>query len=100
MRFARRGNRREVLLLTPLAPHNFGMRPVVVPDTARIVLTIHARRGEAMLSVDNRTYRISDGDRIEISRASERILLAVPHNISFYETLHSKMMWDADIRNR
>ncbi len=53
-----------------------------------------------MLSVDNRTYRISDGDRIEISRASERILLAVPHNISFYETLHSKMMWDADIRNR
>lgn len=88
------------LLLTPLAPHNFGMRPVVVPDTARIVLTIHARRGEAMLSVDNRTYRISDGDRIEISRASERILLAVPHNISFYETLHSKMMWDADIRNR
>ncbi len=87
------------LLLTPLAPHNFGMRPVVVPDTARVVLTIHARHGEAMLSVDNRTCRIGDGDRIEISRASERILLAVPHNISFYGTLHSKMMWDADIRN-
>ncbi len=87
------------LLLTPLAPHNFGMRPVVVPDTAHVVLAIHARHGEAMLSVDNRTCRIGDGDRIEISRASERILLAVPHNISFYGTLHSKMMWDADIRN-
>ncbi len=87
------------MLLTPLAPHNFGMRPVVVPDSAKIVLTVHARHGEAMLSVDNRTYRIGDGDRIEITRASERILLAVPHNISFYETLHSKMMWDADIRN-
>lgn len=86
-------------LITPLAPHNFGMRPVVVPDSARIVLTIHARHGEALLSVDNRTYRIGDGDRIEIARAAERILLAVPHNISFYETLHSKMMWDADIRN-
>lgn len=87
------------MLLTPLAPHNFGMRPVVVPDSAKIVLTVHARHGEAMLSVDNRTYRIGDGDRIEIRRAAERILLAVPHNISFYETLHSKMMWDADIRS-
>lgn len=87
------------MLLTPLAPHNFGMRPLVVPDSARIALTIHARNGQATISVDNRTYRIADGDTIEIVRAAERILLAVPHNISFYRTLHTKMMWDADIRN-
>ncbi len=86
-------------LLTPLAPHNFGMRPVVVPDTATISLKIHTRHGEAMLSVDNRTYRISDGKQITIRRAKEQILLAAPHNISFYETLHCKMMWDVDIRN-
>ena len=85
-------------LLTPLAPHN-GMRPVVVPDTATISLKIHTRHGEAMLSVDNRTYRISDGKQITIRRAKEQILLATPHNISFYETLHCKMMWDVDIRN-
>lgn len=86
-------------LLTPLAPHNFGMRPVVIPDTATIELTIHTRHGQAMLSVDNRTYRIGDGEKILIRRAKEQILLATPHNISFYETLHSKMMWDVDIRN-
>ena len=86
-------------LLTPLAPHNFGMRPVVVPDTATIELTIHTRHGQAMLSVDNRTYRIGDGEKITIRRAKEQILLATPHNISFYETLHCKMMWDVDIRN-
>lgn len=87
-------------LITPLAPHNFGMRPVVVPDSAEIKLDISARHGEAMLSIDNRTYRIGEGEKITIRRASEAILLALPHNISFYETLHSKMMWDADIRNR
>ena len=86
-------------LLTPLAPHGFGMRPVVVPDTSVIELTIHTRLGKAMLSVDNRTYRIGDGTHIKIRRASEQILLATPHNISFYETLHCKMMWDVDIRN-
>ena len=86
-------------LLTPLAPHNFGMRPVVIPDSATIELTIHTRHGEAMLSVDNRSYRIGDGEKITIRRAKEQILLATPHNISFYETLHCKMMWDVDIRN-
>lgn len=87
-------------LITPLAPHNFGMRPVVVPDSAEIELDISARNGEAMLSIDNRTYRIGEGEKIKIRRAEESILLALPHNISFYETLHNKMMWDADIRNR
>ena len=86
-------------LLTPLAPHNFGVRPVVVPDSAEIELTIHTRYGEAMLSADNRSLRIGDGTSIKVSRAKEQILLVVAHNISFYETLHCKMMWDVDIRN-
>ena len=86
-------------LLTPLAPHNFGLRPVVLPDSAEISLTINARHGRAMLSIDNNTYTVENGTKIEIRRAGEHILLAVPHNISFYEALHSKMMWDIDIRN-
>ena len=86
-------------LLTPLAPHNFGMRPVVLPDSAEISLTINARHGRAMLSIDNNTYTVENGTQIEIRRAGEHILLAVPHNISFYEALHRKMMWDIDIRN-
>lgn len=86
-------------LLTPLAPHNFGMRTVVLPDNAEIELGIHSRHGGAMLSIDNRALRIADGEKIFIKRAEEQILLVTPHNISFYEALHSKMMWDADIRN-
>ena len=89
----------ECFLLTPLAPHNFGMRPVVIPDTAEIVLSVHSRHGEAMLSIDNRTYRLGDGEEITLRKAIEKILLVQPHNISFYQTLHSKMGWDVDIRN-
>ena len=86
-------------LLTPLAPHNFGMRPVVIPDTAEITLEIKTRQGKAMLSIDNRTYTLHNGEQIHLCRAEEQVLLVTPHNISFYETLHSKMMWDVDIRN-
>ena len=87
-------------LLTPLAPHNFGMRAVVVPDTAVIELEIDARAaGKALLSVDNRTLTIGAEQRLTLRRAQSDVLLVTPHNISFYETLHSKMMWDVDIRN-
>ena len=86
-------------LLTPLAPHNFGMRPVVIPDTAEIVLCVHSRHGKAMLSIDNRTYKLGDGEKITLRKAVEKILLVQPHNISFYQTLHCKMGWDVDIRN-
>ena len=89
----------ECFLLTPLAPHNFGMRPVVIPDNAEIVLSVHSRHGEAMLSIDNRTYRLKDGEKIVLRRNEEKILLVQPHNISFYQALHSKMMWDVDNRN-
>ena len=85
-------------LLTPLAPHNFGMRPVVVPDTAEIVLQVMTRQGEAILSVDNRAYTLGNGEQIYLRRAAEQILLVLPHNISFFDTLRDKMMWGVDIR--
>ena len=79
----------ECFLLTPLAPHNFGMRPVVIPDTAEIVLSVHSRHGEAMLSIDNRTYRLKDGEKITLRKCEEKILLVQPHNISFYQLIQA-----------
>jgi NAD+ kinase len=76
------------------------MRSVVVPDTATIELEIDARwAGRALLSVDNRTLELGAEQRLSVRRSEQEILLVVPHNISFYETLHSKMMWDVDVRN-
>lgn len=86
------------LILSPLAPHNLTMRPVVVPDSSRITLRLSARGGEAFLSLDNRTYNLSDGATIELQTASEQLILATPHNNSFYDTLRDKMMWGVDNR--
>lgn len=86
------------LVLSPLAPHNLTMRPVVVPDSSRITLRLSARGGEAFLSLDNRTYTLRDGATIELQTASEQLILATPHNNSFYDTLRDKMMWGVDNR--
>ena len=89
----------QCLVLSPLAPHNLTMRPVVIPDTSEITLHVHARRSDAFITLDNRSYPIGAGSAFTVRRAEEPIFLAVPHNISFYDTLRNKMMWGIDIRS-
>lgn len=86
------------LVLSPLAPHNLTMRPVVIPDCSEVSFRVHTRDDGAFLSIDNRTYRIREGATFRVRRAEQSIFLAVPHNISFYDTLRNKMMWGVDMR--
>lgn len=85
-------------VLTPLSPHNLTLRPVVIPDSSTVELKIHTRSNEASISVDNRTFAISDNKKIVIQMAKRAISLAVPHNISFYDSLRNKLMWGVDNR--
>ena len=86
------------LILTPLSPHNLTLRPVVAPDSSTISLAIHPPKAEASISVDNRTFAVADGEKIEVKISKRSISLAVPHNISFYDTLRNKLMWGVDNR--
>ena len=85
-------------LLTPLAPHNLTMRPIVMPDSSAVTLHINTRNTEASISADNRTFKISNDTVLTIKKAKRYIRLAVPHNISFFDSLRNKMMWGVDIR--
>lgn len=85
-------------LLTPLAPHNLTMRPIVMPDSSVVTLHIATRNNEASISADNRTIKISNDTILTIRKAKRSIRLAVPHNISFFDSLRNKMMWGVDIR--
>ena len=86
------------LVLSPLAPHNLTMRPIVIPDNAEITLKLDARGGEVFLSSDNRTYTLKDRATVRLHKACEGLILATPHNNSFYDTLREKMMWGVDNR--
>ena len=85
-------------LLTPLAPHNLTMRPIVMPDTSIVKLHIDTRGNDASISIDNRTFKIANNATLTIKKAKRYIRLAVPHNISFFDSLRNKMMWGVDIR--
>jgi NAD+ kinase len=85
-------------ILSPIAPHNLTMRPIVMPDTSIVTLRIDTRNNDASISIDNRTFKIADNTILTIKKAKRYIRLAVPHNISFFDSLRNKMMWGVDIR--
>jgi NAD+ kinase len=86
------------LVISPLAPHNLTMRPVVIPDRSEVCFRVHTRGQGALLTLDNRTYPILDGAEFKACKAEQHIFLVVPHNTSFYDALRKKMMWGVDVR--
>ena len=86
------------LILSPLTPHNLTMRPIVIPDSSTVRFEVDTRTRPASVSLDNRTYEIEGHATLTIRRAERVVFLAVPHNISFYDTLRNKMMWGVDVR--
>ncbi len=86
-------------VVSPLAPHNITMRPMMIPDSCRMELKISMREGDASISVDNRTFPIARAAEVVLERSACNFLLGLDRNISFYETLRSKMMWGVDPRD-
>lgn len=86
------------MVLTPIAPHNLTMRPIVIPDSSIVRLTIDARDPFAVAAIDNESFTIKNGSSFTITRAKERVFLVKLQNISFYDTLKNKMMWGLDGR--
>lgn len=86
-------------VISPLAPHNITMRPVVVPDSCKIDMKIEMREGDAAISLDNRTFQIGNGAQVEIKRYEKELYLGLDPKVSFYQTLRDKMLWGADLRD-
>ncbi len=86
-------------IISPLAPHNITMRPVIVPDSCKIEMNIEMREGDAAISLDNRTFAIGNGAKVEIKRYEKEFYLGLDPKVSFYQTLRDKMLWGADLRD-
>lgn len=84
------------MVISPIAPHNLTMRPIVVPDSSTIEMRLSSRDPHAYASLDNRSFDISDEAAFTITKASRSVLIARMQNISFYDTLRNKMMWGLD----
>ncbi len=83
-----------VFVVTPICPHVLTMRPVMVSDASLIEITPSAGQSEIFLTLDGQySTRILAGDLIRITRAPQRLPLAMLPGMSFFEVLRQKLKW-------
>jgi len=87
------------MILSPIAPHNLSVRPIVLPDTAVLQLSVDSRDSHFQLAMDSHSVDLDVGTTVTISKAEETLKMIRIENISFYSTLRNKLMWGADKRN-
>ncbi len=89
----------QVHILTPIAPHNLNVRPVVVPDHMPISLEVEGRDRSYLLSLDGHSQHIKQGEKVTITKAEFMINVVKFEDNNFLDTIRNKMLWGSDTRN-
>lgn len=87
------------IIISPIAPHNLNVRPLVISDARKITLKVEETDPEFMVSLDSQSKILSPKDEIVVSKADFEVGLIRfgPHD--YFDTLRSKLMWGHDRRN-
>jgi NAD+ kinase len=89
----------ESIIISPIAPHNLTIRPIILNVKNSIRMVIEGRSNEYMVTCDFRSKRIPFNKEILIIRAPVKIRTVMLTGMDFYSTLRNKLMWGADRRN-
>lgn len=83
----------ECIVLTPVSPHSLTMRPIVVPDRARIDITTHARAEQYLISLDGESIPCPAGSTVTITLAPIKVFVVTKPGHNFAKTLQHKLHW-------
>lgn len=87
------------IIITPNAPHNLNVRPIVIDDGSVVKLKVEDRDQLALVSLDSRARAFDSDTELIIKKADFKIQLIHPQNNSFTSTIRNKLMWGLDKRS-
>lgn len=80
--------------LVPIAPHSLSNRPIVVPESSKIVVEIKAGRDMSVNFDMQSLASLEHHDRIFVQRSGHTITFLHPQGWSYYDTLRRKLHWN------
>lgn len=86
-------------VITPVAPHNLNVRPIVVPDDNIISFEIESRAEHIICALDSRREIVSKDVQLAIKKERFDIGLVRLSENNFLQTLRNKLTWGLDKRN-
>jgi NAD+ kinase len=81
----------QVHIITPIAPHNLNVRPVVVPDNMAIRLSIEGRERNYLISLDGNAKSIKQNEEVLIRKAEYMINVIKLEDTNFLDTIRNKI---------
>ena len=89
----------QVHILTPIAPHNLNVRPMVVPDHMPIKLSVEGRNRTCLVSLDGKSVNMRQNEEVTIHKANYMVNVIKFEDNNFLDTIRNKMLWGLDKRN-
>jgi NAD+ kinase len=86
-------------IITPVAPHNLTMRPLVIPDDSELSLEIEGRTDNFLCTMDSRYKKITAEYKLILKKADFLINIIVFEGYDFTKNLQNKLNWGNDKRN-
>lgn len=86
-------------IITPVAPHNLNVRPIVMSDDAVISFEIEGRAENFLCTLDSRFETITAAHQLAVRKNDFTIRLVSLPDINFLDTIREKLNWGQDMRN-
>ncbi|MDP4200097.1 MAG: NAD(+)/NADH kinase [Bacteroidota bacterium] len=91
----------RVMLVTPIAPHSLNIRPIIVPEEARVrVRSFADAPQQALVVADGQEQAIvRTPSVVTVQAAPNRLKLLRRRERSYFDLLRTKLFWSADTRD-
>lgn len=88
-----------VFIITPIAPHNLNVRPIIIKDDLEIRIRVNDRNHNHLITLDSRSEQIEKSVEFFVRKSPFTIHTVQFNNFSFYDTIRDKLLWGLDRRN-
>lgn len=86
-------------VITPVAPHNLNVRPIVISDDSIISFEIEGRAENFLCTLDSRFETVGSKHELAVRKNDFNTYLVRLHDVGFMETIRNKLAWGVDRRN-
>ena len=86
-------------VITPVAPHNLNVRPIIVPDNNIISFEIESRSDQFICVLDARREIVDKDIQLAVKKEKFTVNLVRLNENNFLSTLRTKLTWGLDKRN-
>jgi len=83
-----------VILLSPICPHTLTNRPVVLPDSAVVEVSVQSPDEDVVLTLDGQEgLELHNHDVVEVRKGRSAVPLVQSVTRSYFDVLRSKLRW-------